>query len=394
MISYKFIFQIVSFLSNSLRGNLQPHLVNEIDDKFVKKYIKTETFKINNDLTTLKKYLNNLYGKKKEIHITNSGRTALFCILKSLKLNKNSQILIPSYSCFGLIQPILSSGYTPKFIDINKELNPSFQSIEKSINLKTKVLIYPYLGGNFSNDFFKIRELCRKKKIILIEDCCQAFGLKIKSREVGTFSDVSFFSTGIGKPVFTPEGGWILVNNPNILNSPLPELVIKDSQKYYLNEYKQFCAKFSNNYFRLSYNILRDMILSSFQKYNNSYIKINNEFSSVSNLSAAVILKELLKHKSNKEKRKKIAEYWKKEIIDKDINLITPENTIYNKLYVKSSKEIKRNFIANGIQVEDGYKPLHLRYDFSKYPRDDLKYTMKVWRHIYSLPTRPSYNII
>ena len=87
------------------------------------------------------------------------------------------------------------------------------------------------------------------------------------------------------------------------------------------------------------------MILSSFQKYNNSYIKINNEFSSVSNLSAAIILKELLKHKSNKEKRKKIAEYWKK-IIDKDINLITPENTIYNKLYVKSSKEIKKKFYS------------------------------------------------
>ena len=58
------------------------------------------------------------------------------------------------------------------------------------------------------------------------------------------------------------------------------------------------------------------------------------------NLSAAIILKELLKHKSNKEKGR-IAEYWKKEIKDKDINLITPENTIYNKLYVKSSKEIK-----------------------------------------------------
>ena len=85
-------------------------------------------------------------------------------------------------------------------------------------------------------------------------------------------------------------------------------------------------------------------------------------------VSAAIILKELLKHKSNKIEKKKIAEYWKKEIIDKDINLITPENTIYNKLYVKSSKEIKRDFIANGIQVEDGYKPLHLRYDFSKYP--------------------------
>ena len=68
MISYKFIFQIVSFLSNLLRGNLQPHLVNEIDDEFVKKYIKTETFKRNNDLTTLKKYLNNLYGKKRNTY--------------------------------------------------------------------------------------------------------------------------------------------------------------------------------------------------------------------------------------------------------------------------------------------------------------------------------------
>ncbi len=393
MISYKFSFQIVSFLGNLLRGNLKPHLINEIDDEFVKNYIKTEAFKRNNDLSTLKNYLNNLYGGKKEIHITSSGRTALFYILKSLKLNKNSQILIPSYSCFGLIQPIVSSGYTPKFIDINKELNPSFESIVKSINLKTKVLIYPYLGGNFSNDLFKIKELCRKKKIIFIEDCCQAFGLKIKSREVGTFSDVSFFSTGIGKPVFTPEGGWILVNNPNILNSPLPKLVIKDSYNYYVNEYKQFCDKFSKNYFKSSYNILTDITFSLFQNNNNFYMKINNEFSTVSNLSAAIIFKELLKYKSDKLKRKKVAEYWKKEIRDKDIDLMTPENSIYSKLYVNSSKEIKRNFIANGIQVEDGYKPLHLRYDFSKYPRDDLEYTMKVWKHIYSLPTRPSYNL-
>ena len=393
MISYKIIFQIINFFGNLLGGRLKPHLVNEIDDKFVKGYIEKHLYKKNNDLFTLKNYLNNIYGRKKEIHITSSGRTSLFYILNSLKLNKNSQILIPSYSCFGLIQPILSSGYTPKFVDINKELNPSFESIVKSIDLKTKVLIYPYLGGNFSNDFFKIKELCRKKKIIFIEDCCQAFGLNIKSREVGTFSDVSFFSTGIGKPIFTPEGGWIVVNNPNILNSPLPKLEIKDSHNYHQKEYKLFCDKFSNNYFKLSYNILKDIIFSTIQSNKTSYMKISNEFTTISNLSAAIILKELLKDKTNKEKRKKIAEYWKTKIKDKDIDLITPEKSIYNKLYVSSSKQIKRSFIADGIQVESGYKPLHLRYNFYKYPKDDLKYTMKVWENIYSLPTRPSYNL-
>ncbi len=67
--------------------------------------------------------------------------------------------------------------------------------------------------------------------------------------------------------------------------------------------------------------------------------------------------------------------------------------SIFNKLFVESSKKIKRNFLVNGIEVEDGYKPLHLRYDFIKYPRSELKNTLKIWKNIYSLPTRPSYII-
>ncbi len=395
MISYKNIFQAVCFLSNIFKGNLKPHLINEIDDQFVKKHIETNLLKKSNDLNKLEIYLKQLYGANKQIQITNSGRIALFYILNSLKLNKGSQILIPSYSCFGLIQPIISSGNIPKFIDINRELNPSFNSIKKSIDTNTKVLIYPYLGGNFSDDFFKIKELCKKKKIIFIEDCCQAFGLKIKNRDVGIFSDISFFSSGVGKPVFTPEGGWILVNNPKVLNSALPKLNIKNSDVYHLKEYKKFCKNFSNNYFKFSYNIIKDIIISMLQKNKTPFIKINDELNTISNLSAAIILQELRKNKSNINKRETIARYWKNKIKDEDIDLMMSELSIYNKFYVKSSLEVKRNFIASGIQVENGYKPLHLRYDFAKYPKDDLKYTMQVWRYIYSLPTRPSlYNYL
>ena len=394
MIPHNYIFQAICFLSSIIKGNLKPHLINEIDDKFVKKYIEKKIFNKSNDIKKLENYLKELYGNDKKIQVTSSGRLALFYILNSLKLNKKSQILIPSYSCFGLIQPIVYAGHIPKFIDINKELNPSFKSIQKSLDQNTKVLIYPYLGGNFSNDFFKIKELCRKKKIIFIEDCCQAFGLKIKNRDVGTYSDISFFSSGVGKPIFTPEGGWILVNNSKILNTPFPKLHIKDSREYHFKEYKAFCNKFTNNYFKLSYNIIKDIIISVFQIKQDPILKINDEFNTISNLSAAIILKELLKNKSNKDKREKIAQYWKKKIIDKDIDIMSSERSIYNKFYVKSSKEIKRSFIADGIQVENGYKPLHLRYDFNKYPRSDLRYTMDVWQYIYSLPTRPSYEII
>ena len=41
----------------------------------------------------------------------------------------------------------------PCFIDIKDDLNPSFLSIKKIINKNTKVVVFPYLGGSFSDDF-------------------------------------------------------------------------------------------------------------------------------------------------------------------------------------------------------------------------------------------------
>ena len=73
--------------------------------------------------------------------------------------------------------------------------------------------------------------------------------------------------------------------------------------------------------------------ISVFQIKQDPILKINDEFNTISNLSAAIILKELLKNKSNKDKREKIAQYWKKKIIDKDIDIMSSERPIYNKFY-------------------------------------------------------------
>ena len=61
MISYKNIFQAVCFLSNIFKGNLKPHLINEIDDQFVKKYINTNLLKKSNDFNKLEIYLKKLF---------------------------------------------------------------------------------------------------------------------------------------------------------------------------------------------------------------------------------------------------------------------------------------------------------------------------------------------
>ena len=65
---------------------------------------------------------------------------------------------------------------------------------------------------------------------------------------------------------------------------------------------------------------------------------------------------------------------------------------IYNKLYILNDTRFhyRKYFILNAIEIEDGYKPLHLRYDFNKYPKTDLINTNLMWKKVFSLPTRPS----
>ena len=40
----------------------------------------------------------------------------------------------------------------------------------------------------------KLRKICMKKKIYLVEDCAQGLGAKIKNKHVGNFSDFAVFS--------------------------------------------------------------------------------------------------------------------------------------------------------------------------------------------------------
>ena len=63
-------------------------------------------------------------------------------------------------------------------------------------------------------DIDSIKKICKKKKIILIEDCAQSLGAKIKNKYTGTYGDMSVFSFHQQKNMTTlGEGGMLVVNN-------------------------------------------------------------------------------------------------------------------------------------------------------------------------------------
>ena len=385
----------LSYLLKIMEGKFTPFLQNELNDDEIKKVflgLQNRT-DVNDYQKLLHNYLNKYYEFEKDIYLTNSGRDALYFILLNLKLKKK-EIIIPSYSCLGLIEPILQLKYKPVFIDIDHQLNPLFESVEKAISPETSAVIIPHLGGTIASDTFKIIEICKYKKITVIEDCCQAFGLKFKKKPIGTFSDISFFSSGAGKPIFTPCGDWIVTKKNKFRNFEMTNLIDEKIQKVYSN-YVNFKNKFSNQRFRIIKSRLIDKFYSVFVKSQKFfYIKmIQDKKHNLSNLSAYMILNQIEKNEKNILTRKKIANIWMKKLKNiNNIEVLNKANSIFNKLYINSNLSNKKSLLLQGIELENGYIPLHLRYDFSKFQQVSLTNTERIWRRIYSLPVRRILN--
>lgn len=157
-------------------------------------------------------------GNKFSVAICN-GTAALEVAIKSLKLPKNSEIIVPARSFFSSASCIVNTGNVPVFADVDiKTQNICVEDIKKKINKKTKAIICVHLGG-LPCDMRRIIKLVKKKNIKIIEDCSQAHGASIRNKQVGSFGEVATWSFCTDKIISTlGEGGMISTNNKGIYN--------------------------------------------------------------------------------------------------------------------------------------------------------------------------------
>ena len=78
--------------------------------------------------------------------------------------------------------------------------------LKKKITKKTRAVIVVHMLGVPAN-LSEIKEICRKKKIFLIEDTAWGCGAKYKKNFLGTHGDVGTFSFDFAKTITTGEGG-------------------------------------------------------------------------------------------------------------------------------------------------------------------------------------------
>ena len=159
--------------------------------------------------------ISNYIGRKYSVTF-NSGTSALHASLLSHKIERGNEIIVPSFSFISTANAPLFVGAKPIFADIEEQtfgLDP--EDVKEKINNRTKAIIPVHYGGSPCL-IRELKEIAEDYNLILIEDCAEAFGAKIKNMQVGTFGDSSMFSFCANKVISTGEGGAITTDSKKI----------------------------------------------------------------------------------------------------------------------------------------------------------------------------------
>ena len=136
--------------------------------------------------------------------------------LKERAIQKGDEVISVAASFPTTVNPIIQFGAVPVFIDVKiPTYNIDENLVEEAITKKTKAIMLAHTLGNPFN-VQKIREICDKYNLWLIEDSCDALGSKYNDQNVGTFGDLATLSFYPAHHITMGEGGAVFTNSKKL----------------------------------------------------------------------------------------------------------------------------------------------------------------------------------
>lgn len=294
-------------------------LIKVIDSTWITEGRKTEEFE-----NRFKK----ITGARYAMAVFNAT-VGLYCALKAFDIGPGDEVIVPDLTFIASANSVIMAGAKPVFCDIEREtlgLDPN--QLEKKITFRTKAVMPVHLYG-LSAKIDKIINLARKRGLKVIEDAAQAVGVKYKGRQVGTFGDIGIFSFYGNKTITTGEGGLILTDNKELFKK---------------------CWRLKNHGRDEKGIFIHD------------YIGFNFCFT---DLQAAVGLAQLKKLKKIIERKRRIREFYQRELKDikqiefPSINRDTSPVFWFTNIFTDEVSDLVRYLKEKGVQTRRFFYPLH-----------------------------------
>lgn len=148
-----------------------------------------------------------------------NGTTALTLAIVAIGLKSGDTVVVPSFTYIACINVLIHHGINIKFIRSSENTLQLDLEHLKEIDLDgVRAILVPHLYGS-SADMDEILSICRPRNILVIEDCAEAIGTKLRNRFVGTYGDISTFSFFGNKTITTGEGGMVFSKSREVIEN-------------------------------------------------------------------------------------------------------------------------------------------------------------------------------
>jgi dTDP-4-amino-4,6-dideoxygalactose transaminase len=272
-------------MSKTIEG-AQPYFFKQQNDitKKIKHILASGKLSQGENVKMFEEKTSKMFNSKYAIAV-NSGGTAIEICLEAFCI-KGKEVLVPTQTFIATANAVVRAGGTPVFCDVDPKTGCiDIEDVQKKINKKTAGVIFVYMFGIVPNSVIKLKRICKKKSIFLLEDAAHAHGGSIGNYKVGSIGDAACFSFYATKILTCGEGGLITTSNPNlkkkcssIMNhgkNPHSPLFIYSGNNFRLTEMQAIIALSQLKY--LKKNLLhRNKIAKIYQKYLNNSLFYEN----------------------------------------------------------------------------------------------------------------------
>ena len=174
---------------------------------------------IGENINVIEKDLAERIGVKYAVGLA-SGTSALHLAMKLAGIKSGDKVFCTDMTFAATVNPIVYEKATPIFIDSERDTwNMDPDSLEQAFELypDVRVVVVADLYGTPAK-YDEIREICREKGAILIEDAAESLGATYKGRSAGSFGEYNVISFNGNKIITGSSGGMLLSDDIDAIN--------------------------------------------------------------------------------------------------------------------------------------------------------------------------------
>lgn len=332
---------------------------------------------------------------------TDSGRSAILLTLQSLGISQGDEVILSTFNCPTVIDPIIMSGATPVLVDCDKNCRIDPIKTKQAITNKTKAIIITNIYGILDNEN-SIRSLVIDNPITIINDLSQTLIVPRVNPDYFKHDEIYIFSFGPEKQLCCFGGGAIYCLNNSI---GVIRKLHRESQT--TNKYSLFKVGISRikYFFTLLIYARMKSFVPLFSKFN--LVSTFSDSKSLTEPSSPekIVIKQF--HPIQKSILLRKLKNYQRNLIRNNANFLQLQNSvkhncnklrfikgdyinpIYLTLVIDASRiEIAKKLSSMGIPTVWNYIPLHLFSRYNKFNKQDYKIANQIWKQVLSLPFR------